>query len=68
VDANNKLSASTLGVDADSHILLFYFYFFNKNIVINICMLYINWVIYIVINIYICMSKIYIFEGVKGYI
>jgi hypothetical protein len=42
VDANNKLSASTLGVDADSHILLFYFYFFNKNIVINICMLYIN--------------------------
>jgi hypothetical protein len=62
VDANNKLSASTLRVDADSHILLFYFYFFNKNIVINICMLYINWVIYI------CMSKIYIFEGVKGYI
>jgi hypothetical protein len=62
VDANNFLSASTLVVDADSHILLF-FLFFNKSIVINICMLYINWVIYIVINIY-----IYIFEGVKGYI
>jgi hypothetical protein len=59
VDANNKLSASTLGVDADSHILLF-FYFFNKSIVINICMLYINWVIYIVINIYLHVKNIYI--------
>jgi hypothetical protein len=40
VDANNILSASTMRVDADSPILLFFVYFFNKSIVINIYVIY----------------------------
>jgi hypothetical protein len=46
VDANSRLSASTLEVDADNPIYLF-FLFFNKSIVINI------YICYILIGLYI---------------